>query len=384
MKLTWIENSSYTGFRKVINGKCHYLGRDRNEAERKAEEIMSRGTGERQHERDKPLTTHQAMDQYKAYLDTMPITQTWKTTAKWRMEFLRQHVPDMQLGKFGYDELIGTVNKLLARPVAKRGRQISPQSVLNLLQVLRQFLGWAEVSGRWMPPVTLRRWESLLKPSGKIAHQSRYNQIKAMPLATWAKLFVHANPTLQAVMLCAVNFGFTQNEASTFTKDMLDLDKLAATRNRHKTGVFCRWPVWQRTAEAIKKVMADEGDNVFLARTGKMLIHYTAKSKTDAVELQWSRLLKKTETDRIGFRYCRKLGGQMVREASDLETARVFLAHTTGSTAEKHYVNPSWERLDVALRVVEQQVEAAIATAEVEKTNLKLFSGVASVPNIAD
>lgn len=367
--LTWIENSAYTGYKKMIHGKVRYLGRDREQAEAKARTFLDRSQPVKRTRQTKPvvatktLTTHEAIDQFVRTIKQSGRAVTWQQTIEQRLGRVKLILANAPMTDLDFDACERLVNHYVRLPVTMQGTNMAPQTAVNFLRTIRQWLEWCDASGRWEG---FRRWEKLFSLRGKLKKQSRYGRIEMLDLSTFATLLKNApNPQVRAALWCAINCGWTQTDLSTFAKDMIVGEHIA--RARHKTGVEGRWRLWERTREAIQAAMAPEGNLVFRTAEGLPLIHFTDRHKCDALTQKWYRLTQRVLGRRIPFKQIRKLGAQLVRDVSDLDMSQTYLAHTGGSVAETHYVNPVWERLDAAIVLVEGKIVAAVEAAQVVK-----------------
>jgi integrase len=362
IKLTWVQNKSYVGFKKVINGKIHYLGRDESIAQEKAAKIIN----------DVAIlqpnipTVGTAIVEFKQFVDSAAFAPSWRITLKQRISDVAKFMDlSRPIESIDHDYLSGLVNKLLSCPTPVK-KKIAVETAVNYVKASRRFFGWLDETGRWIPNQSCRKWEKLFTIRGKIKKQIKFRKIEMISLEEWAKCYVKADKHMKALLMLALNCGQTQNELATLMKDSVAWPKARLSRLRNKTGIGGSWLLWQRTMNDVQKATAKDGELMFLTNRGLPLVHY-GTGTTDSVGLRWRRLRKTAGIASHGFRFIRKLGAQMVRETADLETAQQYLSHGANSVAESFYTNPVEEKLDRALRQLEARVEEAITQQTVKK-----------------
>jgi hypothetical protein len=325
-------------------------------------------------------------------------------------------LPDVPVAQLNRDILTAIVSFFKKRPIAAKTKQpISVQTVKNTCRTLRQFCGWL------YSPAELwdgfRGWEDCFKldTDKLLTGKEQDEKAKGIPTFTIPELctlYANATTRTRAYILLALNTGATQKELATMRASVVHLDASPAhiARNRNKTGVYARWELWAETVKAYRPYFiaatdtegwkAQEGGGnisglpegwsfpaeseglALLTDEGYPLVHHNGstsatgrKTKTDSVRLGWDRLYVKlrnaekraakngetvTAIRKLGFKYLRKTGSQLVRNVAGLEVAVAFLSQGTPDkkhiVAEKHYNNRDFDTLAEALRTVREQL----------------------------
>lgn len=403
LDLTWVRSKSYTGFKKMIGGRVHYLGADEplaigqacllvmaevcpalacrlnptpapkaelmgmdittlSEVERttlakvlRAQLAELEGKGEAA---GSAGTLYALFDDYLDHERGGKLSPPWLATIIHRTGAVKKLIIDRPVEKLDYASLDAWVQAVGARwPNHNSGK--------HHRQAITMFLTWAENAGRWH----CERWRSALKIRRTVRPTKRIQQ---MSLDQFSTLFKAASPRMQCFMLLAVNCGHTQMELATLQRESILDGRIDRARN--KTGVWGSWQLWSKTAELLAQQLNGKDGLAFQTEDGRPLVHYSP-ARTDSVAQMWSRLLRKAKTGAgFGFKSLRKLGAQLVKDAThNLETAKLFLSHKGLSVAEMHYVNADNTLLDSALKTVEAQVMAAIGMpVEANSSNVAL------------
>jgi len=134
------------------------------------------------------------------------------------------------------------------------------------------------------------------------------------------------------------------------------------TRCRTKTGEAGSWLLWNETKRLLEKYATDKDDSetMLLHKDGSELYGYSINAagkvrRCNHMQSSFADLL-----ERLGisgtFRQLRATGASLVRDESDSDTAKLHLANSKQSIAEKHYLADNFEGLDAALRKVEKRL----------------------------
>jgi hypothetical protein len=144
--MTWVRSASYTGWKKYVGGKVHYLGADRRQAEIKLLLLMLAERGCRPEADSMPVAPSRSLrrllQDFTAYLPTAPVSEVWKEQLRWRIARLRKVLPDTDLGQLDRTPLEGLANVIA-------NAKGSVETRLNVLSCLRLVLGWAVDHDRW-------------------------------------------------------------------------------------------------------------------------------------------------------------------------------------------------------------------------------------------
>jgi integrase len=140
-----------------------------------------------------------------------------------------------------------------------------------------------------------------------------------------------------------------------------EFDGTHITRCRTKTGEQGTWLLWKETKIFLEKYATNEDDSetMLLHKDGSVLYWYKINagkvSRCNHMQSAFSDLL-----ERLGisgtFRQFRATGSSLIRDESDTDTAKLFLANSKDSIAEMHYLADNFEGLNSALRKVEKRL----------------------------
>jgi integrase len=150
---------------------------------------------------------------------------------------------------------------------------------------------------------------------------------------------------------------------ATLTKWEIDLksDPPRIARERRKTGVYGKWPLWPETADLLKARLAktpkNEDDLAILTRNGKPLVHFgKGIGRTDSVSQFWSRLIGKTDDiQKLSFKYLRKTGADIVRKIAGRDISEAYLSHAD-QTMARAYTNTDFAAVADAVTKMREQL----------------------------
>jgi len=177
--------------------------------------------------------------------------------------------------------------------------------------------------------------------------------------------------TMRCYICLALNTGMTQVDISSLTRDEIDFKSGRIIRHRKKTGVYAEHLLWRVTVELLHEAMSK---NPILNDEGKALAFHTQQRRP----LRWSRYRdgKQSNSDSIskrflslrrelwgdhdrglGFRTFRKTGATAISEMdfASLRLVQLYLAHSPGPIAHRHYIKVSFDDLDRAIRELEDR-----------------------------
>ncbi len=182
------------------------------------------------------------------------------------------------------------------------------------------------------------------------------------------RLIDAADVHLHAMILLGINGGYTQKEVAHLRLDEIDLEAGQIDHLRPKTKERRTVPLWKETIEAIQASIehrptpkVDEAEGLlFITRTGKpwvreSLVTVTDKktgrerkrlSRTDAVNLQFRKLLRRLNIDLVdsAFGKLRATHRTVADGAGDVNAARRIVGHEAGEddpnagAVDEHYV----------------------------------------------
>ena len=405
--MTKVRTSSYTGYKKYIGGKVHYLGDDETRAAAKVlflylGELAEKLTSEDQNRLNAtikhvilPMRKQNGMGinmdlkkyemiemlkgllaklgespeetgpklfetlaHYKELVAKWPLSDSHVTTTLSRLAVIQKFITDRPLVSLDFEGVQTWTNAIIAASSDKAGEdKLSTITSKNQLAALRMFFGWMDDSGKWK----CYNWRKATSSRGKCKTQQK--KVKMMSLDQFAKLYLAATPRLKTFMLLAINCGHTQMELATLEREQIQGNRIERPRN--KTGIWGEWPLWGHTALMLSRQMEKEGKFAFATKQGNPLVHYNP-NRSDCVGLAFNRLTRQEGFKGTGFKELRKLGSQMVRNLAGLEVSQQFLAHKPKSVAEMHYNNAEPEKLNKAVCDMEGQIIQAIHKAKAE------------------
>ena len=311
-------------------------------------------------------TFGEAMEAFKTQLSNNPlISDSHKSTMINKMDSLQTVLkPDMALASMGYDQLTAMMNKLASRPKSEAtGKKIAAQTAINLIAAARQFFNWLRDSGKWADP---RGFDRIFRVNRKalLTNQERRQAAQGVEVFTvdeLAKLWQAANEQNRLFLSLALNCGFAQMEISTLRTWEIDLEAAPKriARHRRKTEVYGSWMLWDVTADLLGKRLAQTPktaeEYVLLTRNGKPYVSYGSGYRIDAIAQAWQKLVKKAGVAKLGFRFLRKTGADMIRKIGGLEVSEAYLAHSE-KTLARVYSNRDFDKLADALGIMEAEL----------------------------
>lgn len=177
------------------------------------------------------------------------------------------------------------------------------------------------------------------------------------------KLLAAATGGLRLYMLLMLNCGMTQQDIADLKPHEVDWTLGRVTRKRSKTKKFADVPevtytLWDETFKLLKKYRSKSGDRVLMSTKGQALKRDATTdgkySKTDVIGRSYRRLLKRLEiptAKRKPIKLLRKTAATKLGEhPTHGRFAQHFLGHSPRTIADKHYVRPSDEQFNEAVR----------------------------------
>ncbi len=308
----------------------------------------------------------EAMEAFKRQFSSNPlIAASHRSTMIQKVDALKTVLsPDRALASMGYDELTAMVSKLTSRPKSvKTGKKIAAQTAINLISAARQFFNWLRDSGRWEEP---RGFARIFRVNRKALLTNAERKEAATGVETFTveeldKLWQAANEQNRLFLALALNCGFAQMEIATLRawEIHLDIEPKHIARHRRKTEVFGQWTLWDVTADLLEKRVRRTPKNpeelALLTRYANPLVRYSDSGRTDAIALAWQKLVAKAGVTKLGFRFLRKTGADMIRKIAGLEVSEAYLAHSEKSLA-RVYSNRDFDKLAEALTTMRTQL----------------------------
>lgn len=299
---------------------------------------------------------------------------------------------DITLEAFDYNVIEAIKNYWASRPLGKKtGRPISVETVKNQLKVLKLFCRWLHRNSQfqWRLPSDV---ESAWKCDfNGIRHDKEVSSMVTDGVAIYridelATLWQHAKPHERLLMVLGLNCGFAQAELSSLRRSEVELGTSPPTikRIRRKSMVYGEFILWPETTELIHaatqytKLHPDK--LLITSPTGKPLC-------TQLIANIWNRLheqITKAHPDFrfLPFKYLRKTAAQLIRQASDGETAGVFLCHgqpVKSDDLSDAYTNRPFNRVAEALAKVHTQLKRVFDEGGAEQFTAERKKGGANI-----
>jgi integrase len=316
-------------------------------------------------------TVGEAMESFKTQLSDNPlISASHKSSMTNRIGALKTILDtERALASVGYDQLRALVNKLTSRPKSeKTGKKIAAQTAINLIAAARQFFNWLRDSGKWEDP---RGFDRIFRVNRKALQTNQERRqaaqgVEVFTLDELTKLWQAANEQNRLFISLGLNCGFAQMEISTLRSWEVDLkaDPKRIARHRRKTEVYGSWVLWGVTADLLEKRLPwtpkNAEEHALLTRNGNPFVNYGSGHRTDVIGQAWQKLIKKAGVSKLGFKYLRKTGADMIRKIGGLEVSEAYLAHSE-KTLARVYSNRDFDKLADALRTMEAELAKVFA-----------------------
>jgi integrase len=378
------QDGTFKCYKRFIGGKMFYLSADRAEAAQmvlalvaKWRELHSNGQGWtpeavasvlapfRRHV-VKPTPCPRSQSLYAAVTDFLNDYKAKVSTGRYQrghsaMTTYKRHQPDVPLSAITWDILNSTVNHYRSRPAcAVTETPMAIDSVRETLKMIRGFYDWADQSGRWEAP---KRFDRLFRVN--------YRALRTLPEAKreglgpevftvheLATLWKNASPRQRVYLGLAMVTGETAQGLAALMKDDLrkDGNTWIIDRNRGKTGVRGVYPLWPEVAALVEAEKDQNPDEPLLFKTGdgKPLVWHQDTWRVDSVGKSFGKLLAKCKGEGVRplpFKYIRKTGATMLEHITGSDrVAELYLSHTGGTVAKRHYLGRDFDRLADGLR----------------------------------
>jgi integrase len=188
------------------------------------------------------------------------------------------------------------------------------------------------------------------------------------------KLAVREAPgNFKLILLLMMNCGMRQKSVSDLLDSQVNWKAGRITLKRGKTRRFRSVPtvsylLWPTTFELLKQYRSGQ-ERVLLTESGQAYVRSTSREdsrarRADGITSRWAHLKKRLRKKRPGF--SRTLKGIRATASTLLEGhetygrfTQLFLGHAPRSIAEKHYVVPSQDLFDEAVRWLGEQLGLA-------------------------
>ena len=174
------------------------------------------------------------------------------------------------------------------------------------------------------------------------------------------KLFGKALPNEELYLLLMLNCGMYPVDIAMLKQTEVDWDagrisrKRSKTRNRSENVPCVDYPLWKRTFDLLKQHRSEHRELVLLNRNGTALWKEVEKDgkifRISNIKCNFFRIQKKTKIKK-SLKLLRKTAASKLEEHEVYgRYAEYFLGEAPSSVASRHYVRPSGEQFDAAIR----------------------------------
>jgi hypothetical protein len=310
-------------------------------------------------------TLHTALDAYRAHLE-----QTHKGKPSLRpqltsLTLIKRHHAETGLGLLDADAIDRWLAYWCRRPTGQSGKTCARDTCRNALIVSRQFLRWLSRSSRF----------SWVLPAGYVFPRCKleWTEAERAPRRlSWTveelkRLWQYAKPWDRALMLLALNAGFSKREIATLqvSEIVVGTKHTFIKRHRTKTHVYAEWVLWPETLAGLEYLSQFRPKGATLAvanQNGRPLTKQTRKGNENGIiRNHWQHVLARVLADHpefhaLSFKYLRKTGATLLRHLpirNAAELVSMYLAHGPASDSRDAllpvYTDRPWRKLHKAL-----------------------------------
>jgi len=195
-------------------------------------------------------TLQEALDAYATYIAARYKGQPSAKPLQGCIGLLRQHTPNHLPHKLDADRIETWLAYWCGRPRSKDSdRPLALTTCRNVLTVLRQFLRWLNRSQDfdWTTPLAFDVPRCRI---GKLP-QDRAKKRRHFKVAELETIWLYAKPWMRALILLALNCGFSKREIATLQDGEVVPGRKHTYIKRHrtKTEVWGEWVLWPETLE---------------------------------------------------------------------------------------------------------------------------------------
>ncbi len=331
------------------------------------------------------MTTHAALDAFRederARLSAGETLSQWGAVRLRQIDWLRSHLPDVDLSGFGEGEIESVIRRVVARPPSqtrskKGAKPITRKTAQVEIKTLRNWLSWMHRAKQvpWRKPEDYEVSPVRIKATPEEKASARPDQVAVFTVDELALLWRYATPTDRLYLVLALNCGFARREIATLRRDevllhhehphaslvgiLSDPSDSWILRVRQKTEVFGEWRLWPITVQGIEWYLARRPASplpyLMLSKSGRCLFEQTKGGhEKSVVANRWNHLLDRLRKDRPdfpprSFKILRKTGANLIRLDGGAEVAGRYLS--PGRPAEEtddlleDYTNKPWCR----------------------------------------
>jgi hypothetical protein len=333
---------------------------------------------------------HAALDAYsdwirKTYRTPPPESRVKQSGTRllFHVRKVKEAQEDIPLSGFNLTVIEGMIDYWKNRPLTKKRKPASPETVKGIIKTIRHFVRWLNRNPNfnWRKPADLEFMPVRITPTpGENAKKIRTLQVDTYTLGELVTLYRYASGLERLLLLLGLNCGFGQAEIASLQTGEIELDEKHPyyglpgswiRRIRFKTGVYGEWKLWDETAQGIRWMMERRGTQkegaLILTREGRPLTQPTENdNRNNKIANCWGRLyqriLKDKENEgfrRLSFNKLRKTAGDLIKRLSSGEIAGVF--HCRGQVVPTDdlsdlYTNRHFDKVFQAIVAVRQHL----------------------------
>lgn len=207
--------------------------------------------------------------------------------------------------------------------------------------------------------------ESLPRNFSRLRWEVAPKAIETFGTAQLTLLLGEATGPLRLHLLLMANCGFGQTDIAELQPDEVNWSEGRIIRKRSKTAQWEGVPVvnytlWDETLKLLKQYKTTDAEHVLLTSQGKPLrstrLEGGKVKKADSIKLAFRRLRDKLDNDPgKPMKLIRKTCASLLAEEYDESLAAHFLGHAPRSIAGKHYIKPSQDKFDEAIKWLGKQ-----------------------------
>lgn len=274
-------------------------------------------------------------------------------TVKSDLKYLCDFLPNINVNKLDISEMINIFKK---RPLSRTGKRIKIATCRRHLKNLKALFLWLIDEEYIKLPKKFNRMFKLNQNDFRIVEEDQVNIFQG-DIDIWSKNEVRTlikilpKDIKEAFIIC-LNCGFTAIDLSSLIVGNIKENHIQ--RVRSKTGIKGRWLMWKESKKILAKHIKNKKDSKLVFN-----FPYWTKTKTTSSTLmrKFRYFMKKQKEIRyLPIKTIRKTGATMIKNVTDLETSQRYLCHSLKSMAERHYLATDWDKLDNALKDIEDVI----------------------------
>ena len=159
-----------------------------------------------------------------------------------------------------------------------------------------------------------------------------------------------ARDQVRMLILLGLNCGMTQVDISDLHPNEVDWSRGRLRRKRSKTAgqknvPEVEYPLWPETLELLSALKSSDTEHVLVTKSGRPWVDRKTRN-TDSVRTEFDKL-----EARLPFKHLRKTSATALGSHPEYRAyAQYFLGHAPETVADTHYVRPSQDRFDLAVK----------------------------------